>query len=48
MFGTALLALGIVAAIVSLATWSVWPAGAAAILLVAGVMLLQQVGKSLP
>ena len=48
MYGTALFALGIVAAIASVATGSVWLAGAAAAFLVLGLVLLYQVGKSLP
>ena len=48
MLGTVLFALGIMAVIASVTTGSVWLVGAAAILLVPGVMLLYQVGKSLP
>ena len=48
MYGTALFALGIVAAIASVAAGSVWLAGAAAAFLVLGLVLLYQVGKSLP
>ena len=48
MLGAVLFALGIVAVIASVATGSVWLVGAAVILLVPGLMLLYQVGKSLP
>ena len=48
MYGTALFALGIMAAIASVATGSVWLVGAAAAFLVLGLVLLCQVGKSLP
>ena len=47
MQGTVLFALGIIAAIASVATGSVWLVGAAVIFLVAGVVMLYQVGKSL-
>jgi len=48
MQGTLLFALGILAAIVFAVTGSVWVACAAGLLLVIGVLLLYQVGKSLP
>jgi hypothetical protein len=48
MLGTVIFALGIMTVVASVATGSVWLAGAAVILLVPGVMLLYQVGKSLP
>ena len=48
MQGTLLFALGIIGAIVSAVTGSIWLAVAAVVLLVAGVLLLYQVGKSLP
>jgi len=47
MLGTVLFALGIMAVIASVATGSVWLVGAAGIFLVAGVVLLCQVGRSL-
>lgn len=48
MCGTAFFALGIMAAIALVVTGSLWLAGAAVVFLVAGVVLLYQVGKSLP
>ena len=48
MQGTLLFALGIIGAIVSAVTGSIWLAVAAVVLLAAGVLLLYQVGKSLP
>jgi general stress protein CsbA len=47
MYGTALFALGIAAAIAAVVTGSVWLVGAAVAFLVLGLVLLQQVGKSL-
>jgi hypothetical protein len=47
MLGTALFVLGIIGAIAFAVTGSVWVAGAAVVLLVAGVLMLYQVGKSL-
>jgi hypothetical protein len=47
MYGTALFALGIMAAIVSAVTGSVWLAGVAVAFLLLGLVLLYQVGKSL-
>ena len=47
MSGTALFALGIMAAVASVATGSVWLVGAAVAFLVLGPVLLYQVGKSL-
>ena len=48
MLGTGLFALGIVAAILSVITNSVWMVVTAVALLVPGVFMLYQVGKSLP
>ena len=48
MQGTGLFALGISGAIVSAVTGSVWVIVAAVVFLVAGVLMLYQVGKSLP
>ena len=48
MQGTLLFALGILAAIASAVTGSIWVAAAAVVLLLTGVLLLYQVGKSLP
>ena len=48
MQGTLLFALGIIGAIAFAVTGSIWVAVAAVVLLVAGVLLLYQVGKSLP
>jgi hypothetical protein len=48
MQGTLLFVLGIIGAIVSAVTGSVWEIVAAVIFLVAGVLMLYQVGKSLP
>jgi hypothetical protein len=48
MQGTALLALGIVAAIAALVTGSIWLGGLAVGLLASAVVVLHQVGKSLP
>jgi general stress protein CsbA len=48
MLGTVLFALGIIGAIAFAVTGSVWVVGAAVVFLVAGVLLLYQVGKSLP
>ena len=47
MQGTVLFALGIIAAIASVATGSLWLVGAAVVLLVPGVVMLRRVGKSL-
>ncbi len=47
MYGTLLLAFGIIAAIAFAVTGSVWLIFAAVIFLVPGVVLLYQVGKSL-
>ena len=47
MYGTALFALGIMAAIASVVTGSVWLVGAAVAFLLLGLVLLYQVGKSL-
>jgi hypothetical protein len=47
MQGTVLLALGVIAAIASVATGSLWLVGAAVVLLVPGVVMLRRVGKSL-
>ncbi len=47
MCGTALFALGIMAAIAYLVTGSVWLVAAAVAFLLLGVVLLYQVGKSL-
>lgn len=47
MYGTALFALGIMVAIASAVTGSVWLVGAAVAFLLLGVVLLYQVGKSL-
>ena len=48
MQGTALLVLGVVAAIAALLTSAIWLGGLALGLLVFAVILLQKVGKSLP
>jgi hypothetical protein len=48
MQGTLLFALGILGAIVFAVTGSIWVAAGAAVLLLTGVLLLYQVGKSLP
>ena len=48
MQGTLLLALGILAVIAFAVTGSIWAVGAAVVLLVTAVLLLYQVGKSLP
>jgi hypothetical protein len=48
MQGTFLFALGIIGAIVFAVTGSIWVACAAVVLLVTGVLLLYQVGRSLP
>jgi uncharacterized membrane protein len=48
MQGTALFALGIAGAIAFALTGSIWVIGAAIVFSVAGVVLLYQVGKSLP
>ena len=48
MCGTVLFALGIIGAIASAATGSVWVIVVAVVFLVAGVLMLYQVGKSLP
>jgi hypothetical protein len=48
MWGTALFALGILAGISSVVTGSVWLIGGAVAFLVLGLVLLYQVGKSLP
>jgi hypothetical protein len=47
MCGTALFALGIMAAVASVLTGSVWLVGAAVFFLLLGLVLLYQVGKSL-
>ena len=47
MQGTVLFALGIIAAIAAAATGSVWLVGAAVVLLVPGMVMLYQVGRSL-
>ena len=47
MLGTALFAIGIIVAVLSVIASSVWMAGAAVALLVPGVLMLYQVGKSL-
>ena len=47
MYGTALFALGIMAAIASVVTGSVWLVGTAVAFLLLGLVLLYQVGKSL-
>jgi len=47
MQGTVLFAFGIIAAIASVATGSLWLVGAAVVLLVPGVVMLRRVGKSL-
>ena len=47
MQGTALFALGIIAAIAALVTGSVWLAGVAVVLVIPGVVMLLQVGRSL-
>ena len=48
MQGTGLFALGIIGAIAFALTGSLWVIGAAIVFLVAGLLILQQVGKSLP
>ena len=48
MCGTVLFGLGIIGAIASAVTGSVWVIVAAVAFLVAGVLMLYQVGKSLP
>jgi hypothetical protein len=47
MYGTALFALGIVVAVASVLTGSVWLVGAAVASLLLALVLLYQVGKSL-
>jgi hypothetical protein len=47
MLGTALLALGIIAALVFAVMGSVWPVAAALVVCAAGVVLLYHVGKAL-
>ena len=47
MLGTALFGLGIIIVVLSVIASSVWMAVAAAALLVPGVLMLYQVGKSL-
>ena len=47
MLGTVLFALGIIATIAFVATGSVWLVGGAVVLLVPGVVMLYQVGRSL-
>ena len=47
MYGTVLFALGIMAAIAYVVTGSAWLIGAAGALLLLGLVLLYQVGKSL-
>ena len=48
MCGTVLFALGIIGAIASAVTGSIWVLVASVVFLVAGVLMLDQVGKSLP
>ena len=48
MQGTVLFAFGIIGAIASAATGSVWVIVVAVVFLVAGALMLYQVGKSLP
>ena len=48
MYGTALFALGIVALIAAVVNRSTWLGAAAAVMLVPGMVMLYQVGKSLP
>jgi hypothetical protein len=48
MQGTLLFVLGIIGAIVFVVNGSIWVAGASVVLLVTAVLLLYQVGKSLP
>ena len=48
MLGTGLFALGIIGAIASAVSGSIWLIGAAIVFLAVGVLMLQQVGKSLP
>jgi general stress protein CsbA len=48
MCGTVLFALGIIGAIASAVTGSVWVIVVAVVFLVAGVLMLYQVGKSIP
>jgi general stress protein CsbA len=48
MCGTVLFALGIIGAIASAVTGSVWVIVVAVVFLVAGALMLYQVGKSLP
>ena len=48
MQGTLLLALGFILAIAFAVSGSVWLIGVAGVLLVVGVVMLYQVGKSLP
>lgn len=48
MLGTVLFALGIIGAIAFAVTVSVWVGGTAVVFLVAGMVMLYQVGKSLP
>jgi hypothetical protein len=47
MYGAALFALGVMTAIASVATGSVWLVGAAVILLAPGAVMLYRVGRSL-
>jgi hypothetical protein len=47
MLGTILFALGIIAAVLSVITGSVWVAGAAVAFLIPASIMLYQVGKSL-
>jgi fatty acid desaturase len=48
MYGTVLFLVGLIAAIASVVTRSLWLAVAAAVILVPGGAMLYQVGKSLP
>ena len=48
MLGTALFAFGIIAGVAFLVTGSLWLVGAAALCCVLAVVLLYQVGRSLP
>jgi len=48
MVGTVLFALGIIGIVLSVITGSVWTGVTALVLLVPGIIMLSQVGKSLP
>jgi Fe2+ transport system protein B len=48
MLGTVLFALGIIGIVLSVITASVWTGVAAVALLLPGIIMLYQVGKSLP